>query len=114
MSSKNGQVPQISDEEMKKKIETIEHADACKILLFQLLKEMGLPRGNLPMQTFTDRYAEIQAKALEIQKEFQEMHMIANPGLKQKQKRKSKVERELEKWEEFPEKTDTFSNGDYK
>lgn len=115
MNSKNNNLPQVNREEMDIKLSTIERANTTSVLMAQLCKELGLEPQKTTHSQFVEAFSNLQKQSLEYQKDLQEMY-ISSSKVKPKQvrTRKTQVQRELEAWEEFPEKTDTFSNGDYK
>lgn len=118
-SNNNSSQNQISEsgttekELMEKKLATINKANECSVLMTLLCEKMGLIPTKTTHNIFVETFANLQKESLEYQEELQEIYM-STTTTKQKKPRKTAVEVELQAWEEFPEKTDTFSNGDYK
>lgn len=107
------------EEITKKMISTIDKANTASVLMAQLCKAMDLEPSKTTHQQFVDTFSNLQKTRLAYEQDLQEM-FVSTQTVKEKIKRprKTAVEKELEAWEEFPEKeiekTDTFQNGDYK
>lgn len=135
MTNSIGNPPNIKKEEMDKKLTLIERANTTSVLMAQLCKELGLDPKSTTHNAFVLSFSDLQKRSLEYQKELQDMYISASSVKEKVRKpRKTAVEKELEAWEEFPErtdipisrgddygsgqfehlKTDSFQNGDYK
>lgn len=90
MKNLNQNLNPSQSEEMKTKLAVINKANECSVLMTLLCEKMGLVPTNTTHVVFVERFAELQTKSLEYQKELQEIY-ISTTQTKQRKKRVSKV-----------------------